>query len=78
MQQEWINRGNFVDLGEERDPIVGLHEEDGRFTIPKAPARKRIDGVQTFNVMRGGEYLFMPSLSALRWLSQGAWRKADR
>ena len=70
MQQEWINRGNFVDLGEERDPIVGLHEEDGRFTIPQAPARKRIDGVQTFNVMKGGEYLFMPSLSALKWLAE--------
>jgi Dyp-type peroxidase family len=73
MQQEWINRGNFVDLGEERDPIVGLHEDDGRFTIPQAPARKRIDGVQTFNVMKGGEYLFMPSLSALKWLAAGSW-----
>ena len=73
MQQEWINRGNFVDLGEERDPIVGLHEDDGRFTIPQASARKRIDGVQTFNVMKGGEYLFMPSLSALKWLAAGSW-----
>ena len=49
-------------------------EENGRFTIPRAPARRRIDGVQTFNVVRGGEYLFMPSLSALTWLAQAGWR----
>lgn len=73
MQQEWINRGNFVDLGEERDPIVGLHDGKGRFTIPQAPARKRIDAVQTFNVLKGGEYLFLPSLSALKWLSEAGW-----
>lgn len=74
MQQEWINRGNFVDLGEERDPVVGLHEDHDRFTIPQQPARRRVDGVQTFNVMKGGEYLFMPSLSALRWLAAAGWQ----
>ena len=24
--------------------------------------------IETFNVLRGGEYFFMPSLSALRWI----------
>jgi Dyp-type peroxidase family len=69
LQQEWINRGNFIDLGEERDPIAGLHEENSLFTLPGKPVRKRISGVETFNVMKGGEYLFLPSLSALRWLA---------
>ena len=78
MQQEWINRGNFIDLGEERDPVVGLHEGERRFTIPQTPARRRIDGVQTFNVMKGGEYLFMPSLSALNWLAKAGWRNAAK
>ena len=73
LQQEWINRGNFMDLGEERDPIVGLHDEPGRFTIPADPARRRVDGVTTFNRLRGGEYMFMPSLTALRWIAAGAW-----
>ena len=72
-QQEWINRGNFIDLGEERDPVVGLHETPGTFTIPDTPVRRRVDGVTTFNRLRGGEYLFMPSLSALRWIGAGAW-----
>lgn len=73
LQQEWINRGNFLDLGVERDPIVGLHVQPGRFTIPAEPVRRRVDGVTTFNRLRGGEYMFMPSLSALKWIGQGGW-----
>ena len=69
LQREWINGGNFTGLGEERDPIVGLQEEGATFTIPKAPVRRRIHGIHTFNVLRGGEYMFMPSLSALKWLA---------
>ena len=73
LQQEWINDGTFMDLGNERDPTVGLQEkgQDATFTIPKAPVRRRIHGIETFNVLRGGEYLFMPSLSALTWLADG-------
>jgi deferrochelatase/peroxidase EfeB len=69
LQREWINSGNFSGLSEERDPIVGLQEEGGTFTIPKAPVRRRVHGIQTFNVLRGGEYFFIPSLSALQWLA---------
>ena len=68
LQQEWINNGNFMDLGDERDPNVGLQEDGATFTIPQDPVRRRIHGIQTFNVLRGGEYFFMPSLSALRWI----------
>jgi Dyp-type peroxidase family len=70
LQQEWINNGNFMSLGEERDPTVGLQEEGAVFTIPRDPVRRRIHGIETFNVLRGGEYFFMPSLSALRWLGE--------
>lgn len=72
-QQEWINRGNFIDLAEERDPMVGLQDTPGTFTIPQVPVRKRVDGVTTFNRLRGGEYLFMPSLGALRWIAEAGW-----
>ncbi len=70
LQQEWINNGNFMNLGDERDPNVGLQEVGATFTIPQAPVRRRIHGIETFNVLRGGEYFFLPSLSALRWLGQ--------
>ena len=35
LQQEWINDGDFIGPGQERDPIVGLQEEEATFTIPK-------------------------------------------
>jgi Dyp-type peroxidase family len=70
LQQEWINNGNFMSLGDERDPNVGLQEEGATFTIPQAPVRRRIHGIETFNVLRGGEYFFLPSLAALRWLGE--------
>ncbi len=69
LQREWINDGNFFALGNERDPIIGLQEEAATFTIPKDPVRRRVHGIRTFNVLRGGEYFFMPSLSALKWLA---------
>jgi Dyp-type peroxidase family len=68
LQQEWINNGNFMSLGDERDPNVGLQGDGATFTIPHAPVRRRIHGIETFNVLRGGEYFFLPSLSALQWL----------
>jgi Dyp-type peroxidase family len=68
LQQEWINDGNFIGAGDERDPIIGRQDEGAAFTIPKAPVRRRIRGIETFNVLKGGEYFFMPSISALHWL----------
>jgi Dyp-type peroxidase family len=69
LQQEWINDGNFIGAGDERDPIIGRQDEGATFTIPKQPVRRRIHGIQTFNVLKGGEYFFLPSLSALNWLA---------
>jgi Dyp-type peroxidase family len=69
LQEEWINNGNFLDLGQDRDPNVGLQEKGATFTIPQVPVRRRVHGIQTFNVPRGGEYFFMPSLTAVRWLA---------
>jgi len=70
LQQEWINDGDFINANGERDPIIGRQVEEAVFTIPREPVRRRIHGIETFNVLRGGEYFFMPSLSALRWLSE--------
>jgi Dyp-type peroxidase family len=72
LQQEWINDGNFMGLGDDRDPNVGLQQDGATFTIPQLPVRRRIHGIDTFNVLRGGEYFFMPSLSALRWMADPA------
>lgn len=70
LQKEWINKASFIGQGSERDPIVGVQDEALTFTLPKEPVRQRLRGLETFNELRGGEYLFMPSLSALKWLSE--------
>jgi Dyp-type peroxidase family len=69
LQQEWVNDGDFIGASGERDPIIGRQEEAATFSIPKEPVRRRIRGIETFNVLRGGEYFFMPSISALSWLA---------
>jgi hypothetical protein len=70
LQGEWINDGNFAGVGDERDPMVGPQPDGATFSIPQTPVRRRIHGIETFNVFRGGEYLFTPSLSALRCIAE--------
>jgi hypothetical protein len=36
---------------------------------PDVEERRLVRGIETFNVLRGGDYFFMPSLSALKWLA---------
>ncbi len=71
LQQEWVNDGDFIGANGERDPIIGRQEEGATFTIPKAPVRRRLRGIETFNVLKGGEYFFMPGIGALNWLANG-------
>ncbi|MFC0432550.1 Dyp-type peroxidase domain-containing protein [Kutzneria buriramensis] len=68
LQSEWVNSGNFVGLGKEKDPMISLQDKGAYFTVPGSPPR-RVHGIQSFNTLRGGEYLFMPSLSAIHWLA---------
>ena len=65
IQQTWLLNKNFATLYDETDPLMG---PKGRFTIPEQPLRRIVD-VQTFIQLAGGEYFFLPSLPALRYLS---------
>lgn len=69
----WINDGNFAGLGADRDPLIGANDGSGQFVIPKTPIRRRIQGLPTFTMVRGGEYFFLPGLRALRWLAEGEY-----
>jgi Dyp-type peroxidase family len=70
LKKEWINNGNFLGIGTERDPIAGGHDGSGQFTIPMRPLRRKIPMLESFTRTLGGEYAFMPSLTALRWLAE--------
>jgi Dyp-type peroxidase family len=69
VQSEWMNDGTFFGGGNAKDPVAGSADEGGSFTVPRRPVRRQLKGLPRFVVTRGGEYAFMPSLSALRWLA---------
>jgi len=69
VQSEWVNNGIFIGAGEDKDPIAGANYGEGRFVIPRKPVRRSFYNLPQFVVTRGGEYCFMPSISALSWLA---------
>lgn len=64
-----MNSGEFAGRGDAKDPIVGANNGTETFTIPNRPIRQCVQGMPRFVIVRGGEYAFMPSLSALKWLA---------
>ena len=68
VQSEWMNDSAFFGGASEQDPISGAADGNGIFPIPRRPIRRVLAGLPRFVVTRGGEYCFLPSLSALRWL----------
>jgi len=75
VQTPWLSDGNIFGLGADRDFLLGdpSSSNTGKMTIQGerpfflAPPR-------AFVVMRGGEYLFVPSVTALRAISQNMAR----
>ncbi|MEQ1497394.1 MAG: cytochrome P450 [Novosphingobium sp.] len=80
VQQFWANAPAFHGLEREPDPIIGSDPVDPRsgcplgrvFTIPTAAGPIRIEGMKSFVQTMGGGYFFLPSRSALGWLSDTA------
>ncbi|GAA3472218.1 Dyp-type peroxidase [Nonomuraea roseola] len=68
VQTEWMNDGVFFGADDAKDPVVGFSDGSGDFTIPRRPVRRRLLSLPSFVLTRGGEYCFMPGLTALRWL----------
>lgn len=64
VQQTWILNPNFACLYDETDPLIGPTKS---FTIQEALLRQIIP-VKSYVQMAGGEYFFLPSMAALRYL----------
>ena len=75
VQQQWINYGNDFGLGEDRDPLVGTNEGKGRFVVPGNVASGDepfiCSDLPSFVRVRGGDYFFVPSMTALYLLGNG-------
>ncbi|MBY8975840.1 peroxidase [Rhodobacteraceae bacterium NNCM2] len=75
VQQQWIQYGLDFNSGNNTCPLVGDHGAHNRFTIPNDPAKGGcpfvLDGMKNFVEPRGGEYFFIPSMTALRMIADG-------
>ncbi len=71
VQQTWLNAPRFHGLQAEYDSIAGhAPGRENRISIPTAAGPVQVQGLQSFVTMKGGGYFFMPSRSALRFLSE--------
>jgi Dyp-type peroxidase family len=69
VQQQWINYGNDAHVGNEKDPLMGNHAPGERFVIQgdTSPANPPFlcAHLPNFVELRGGDYFFLPSMTAL-------------
>jgi deferrochelatase/peroxidase EfeB len=82
VQQQWINYGLDARSGNDCCPLVGNHSSGAqgapkaKFVIPSDPKSGRppfvVEGIPQFVEARGGEYFFVPSMTALRMIGAGA------
>jgi Dyp-type peroxidase family len=80
VQQQWINYGLDFNAGNDTCPIIGYHHVDpagkkhAKFVIPagsKSDTPFICAAIPQFVTTRGGEYFFLPSLTALRLIAMG-------
>jgi len=76
VQQQWVQYGASFNVGNDTDPLIGLHGDGAKFVIPTDPAKDGVPficpNIPQFVETRGGEYFFLPSLTALREIAQGS------
>jgi Dyp-type peroxidase family len=73
IQQQWIEYGNDAHQGNAKDVLMGNHGGKGRFVVqgtadPKNPPFI-CGGLPNFVELRGGDYFFIPSLTALAMMA---------
>lgn len=75
VQQQWLNYGLDFGAGNDTCPLVGNHGADAKFVIAAEPGSGRPPFIAT-NLpqavsTRGGDYFFVPSMTALRMIAMG-------
>ena len=80
VQQQWVNYSNDFKLGNDKDPLIGNHQ--GQLTdkhIIQAEEKKLLKPAEApffctempnFVETRGGDYFFIPSITALRMIAE--------
>jgi Dyp-type peroxidase family len=77
VQREWMNYGNDFRQGNDRDPLLGNRHTESRFVVQgdatdgREKAMHICRGLPQFVTVRGGEYFFLPSITALGMIGAG-------
>ncbi|WP_425073254.1 Dyp-type peroxidase [Sagittula sp. S175] len=75
IQQQWIQYGLDFHQGNDTCPLLGNHEHHKRMAIPADPASGTcpytMSRLDTVVECRGGDYFFIPSITALRAIAMG-------
>jgi Dyp-type peroxidase family len=75
VQQQWINYGLDANAGNDTCPLVGNRAGDAKFVVPVDPESGEApfiaSNIPQFVEVRGGEYFFLPSMTALRMIGMG-------
>jgi Dyp-type peroxidase family len=75
VQQQWAQYGNDSHLGNDKDPLTGNHDGTGKFVVqgtsdPNNPPFI-CGALPNFVELRGGDYFFIPGLTALAMIATG-------
>lgn len=79
VQQQWVNYGNDFQAGSDKEILLGNHSSDARFPSKAVlqvdpdsdEAPYMLSKIPRLVETRGGEYFFVPSLTALRMIAAG-------
>jgi Dyp-type peroxidase family len=75
VQQQWVQYGNDSHLGNDKDVLMGNHGGRGRFVVQgdASPANPPFvcSNLPDFVELRGGDYFFLPSITALGMIAMG-------
>jgi Dyp-type peroxidase family len=75
VQQQWIEYGNDAHLGNEKDLLMGNHGGRGKFVVQGDTSATNppfvCSNLPNFVELRGGDYFFLPSITALGMIAMG-------
>jgi Dyp-type peroxidase family len=75
VQQQWIEYGNDARLGNDKDILIGNHGGQGKFVVQGDTSSTNppliCSHLPNFVELRGGDYFFLPSITALAMLAMG-------
>jgi hypothetical protein len=62
LQRDWVNDGDLVGLGTEKDPLIAANDGTGTFTIPAQTVAPACEGLPRLVTTRAGEDCFIPGI----------------